>query len=418
MKSKFILTVFLFVLFCYVNAQNRADCEKIVQKAIECINAQSVVSLTPFLDSSFTVLGKNGEAAKNVLNSIFAQLPYKVLNNKKILEEKKENVLMLKYTFTYSTLGEKNVIFYFTPQNKLLQLDFSFLATKTLKKEENSLPIISNQTSMVIPFMLKKNGLIVVEAFLNGQKRKFILDSGAPFLILNSKYTASTHTKSYANVGDVNSSTAMGMDIIENQTFEWAGIKLEEQKVLTQDLSQLEEKEENIYGLIGFGVFRNFDILFDYQSKTITLIYEKYLHEYLKQVKIKDTASFFMQDHIPIITYSINKKNYKMGIDAGATVNLLSPNVYTENLTLKNIKALSSDTLVGVNGLRKIVRMGKIKKSTIGKTFFKDIETVEGDLSHINKDQTVVTDGLIGYPILKQQKTLLSYSTEKLYLIQ
>ena len=95
--------------------------------------------------------------------------------------------------------------------------------------------------------------LIAVDVLLNGQKRKFILDSGSPMVILNSKYIEQDSTeRKISSVEGVNGKIS-GMDIEKIDSLDFSGIRMVNQKVITIDLAHLEEDLEfEIHGLIGY----------------------------------------------------------------------------------------------------------------------------------------------------------------------
>ena len=120
-----------------------------------------------------------------------------------------------------------------------LILAIALLAFDFPEQEKGELPQIAGQK---IPFQ-KKRGLIFVKALLNGEKKNFILDTGAPSLILNSAYTEE------GNLSD--SLDAVGGSVstrkVQVESFDWAGIRQINFETISMDLSHLERENEKIF---------------------------------------------------------------------------------------------------------------------------------------------------------------------------
>ena len=80
----------------------------------------------------------------------------------------------------------------------------------------------------------------------------------------------------------VNSSIS-GQDVIHIDSFDFYGIKTQDKDFVMSDLSHL-LKDEEIYGLIGYQVIKDYDWLFDYANKTLTLIEPDKTDSYIKEL--------------------------------------------------------------------------------------------------------------------------------------
>ena len=191
-------------------------------------------------------------------------------------------------------------------------------------------------------------------------------------------------------------------------------------KVMMSDLSHLENGTE-VYGLIGYDVYRDYDLLFDYKGKTLTLIDPDYTETFLKERKYEyEEVPFEMSKamrHIPLINGQIGTSNLTFGIDCGASSDLLDSGRWDE---FKNMmKRVKTTKLKGIsNDKGTEVHAGKLKSLKIGGKTFKNTRTVFNSISHLNMSKDERIDGLIGYQILSKQKTVLSYSNRKLILIK
>lgn len=172
--------------------------------------------------------------------------------------------------------------------------------------------------------------------------------------------------------------------------------------VLTMNLSHLEAANTEIHGLIGYEIYKDYDMLFDYSNNTLTLIQptetEKYLDANYKQSK-KDIFPIEMSEHIPTIKAKIGGMELNLGIDCGAGSNLIDVK-HTESLR-KYISESEETDLKGAGETKK-VESGRLQTLTIGGKEFTNTLTVFNDMSHLNSNYEIELDGLIGYEILSK----------------
>ena len=191
-------------------------------------------------------------------------------------------------------------------------------------------------------------------------------------------------------------------------------------KVMTSDLSHLENGTE-VYGLIGYDVYKDYDLLFDYKHKTLTLIDPDYTETFLKEHKYEyEEVPFEMSKamrHIPLINARIDTVDLTFGIDCGAGNNLIDSKRWDEFESM--LSRVKTTKLRGIsNDEGSEVHVGKLKRIKIGGRTFRNTRTVFNDVSHFNRNKDERIDGLIGYEILSRQKTILSYRNKKLIFVK
>ena len=49
---------------------------------------------------------------------------------------------------------------------------------------------------------------------------------------------------------------------------------------------------------------------------------------------------------------------------------------------------------------------------------FKGLKTVFTNIDHLNKNKEIKIQGLIGYPILSKQKTIISFNREEILFVE
>ncbi len=398
-----------------VFAQDKAACEKVVAITYSAVQSKNTDSLLQYLSEDFTIAGQTGEIARKVLPQLFGRLD--ILSFKALTAVQSE-FLTLEYETEFVKLGSRKSTFIFNNQNQLKELRLLEIEVKTMKNETK----VEKPKDKVlsIPFRLKGK-LILVEAMVNGIKRNFIIDNGASKLIFNRMHSS---RGDQAIISSSSSASGVGgsiqnMDIEKVKNFDFAGIRIRDEDVLLMDLSHLEKSlKTDIYGLIGYEIIKEFDLLLDYDGKILRLIQPEHSQHYLKQQfpdrKIMDVP-VQMHNHLPVIDAALADSIYTFGIDYGASTNLIDAALFER---LKNkMGKIKTETLSGADKNRTLVKSSKLKSLTIGDLLFENASVVFSDMGKFNKVGAVRINGLIGYDILKRHATLLSYVNKKFIII-
>lgn len=422
--KKVCIAVLLFFGAVCLKAQSLTDCENVVKETVNAINGYSVETLRRYLASDFECSGQKGDVADQVLNAIIGMLAQSndsIEKYEKISDERNGDMLTLDYTFIYSKHAKSRTTFVFDKENKIKRLD---LFSVTVKSADKGFKFEKPQSKVItVPITLTKNNMIVTQAAINGEKHNFIIDSGCPILYLNSKYFRGNDDEEGARMSsseDINGKISGGQDVITVDSFDFNGIRGNGMKVMTSDLSHLENGTE-VYGLIGYDVYKDYDLLFDYKHKTLTLIDPDYTETFLKERKYEyDEVPFEMSKtmrHIPLIKAQIDTVSLTLGIDCGAGNNLLDSKRWDEfESMLRRVKATKLKGISNDEGAE--VHVGELKSLKIGGKTFRHTQTVFNDVSHFNRNKDERIDGLIGYEVLSKQKTILSYKNTKLIFIK
>jgi len=416
-SSKFIYCLTLFLIPFLGFAQSQNECQAIVDLTVEAINTGSIEGIKPHLASNFSIAGQESPIATMVLQQLVGQLNDEIQHVQFSAKEETEKGLKLVYEFEYRDKGVKETLFFFDSDNKLKELELFKMEVKSISKEDTKI-LKSKEDVIAVPIEMRGK-LILVDVLLDGIQRKFILDSGAPKVILNQKYTQvnenDLNRTTISNSKGVNGSVS-GLDIIHIEELNFHGISLKDQDVLTLDLSALEKDYEvEIYGLLGFELIKGYDILFDYDKKELLLLspnyYETFDKEYYLDVA-KTSTPIVMEGHIPVVEINVNGKNLAIGLDCGAEVNLISNDLYQD--FANNLENISTDTLWGADRVPRKVIAGEVKQTQIGRKYFQNMETVFSDISHINAGYSIKIDGIMGYELFSKQPTLLSFARKEL----
>jgi hypothetical protein len=272
-----------------------------------------------------------------------------------------------------------------------------------------------------IPFTMGGN-LVLVEAELNGQKGFFILDSGAPGLKINAKHlkmSASARTVESTSGGITGELGEVQLQTI--QKFEWNNIQVKNIQVEAFNLSHVEQaKNHKILGLIGYEVFRDFEMLLDYRAFQVVL-YEldnkgdRIAYRNLDTTPT-DTIPFKMAGHVPILRVKVDEFHLRFGLDTGAELNVLD--VRTNPKVLQHFKITKRFFLNGNGKNRLEVLGGKTPLMTVGKVKYTNMRGILTNMDKMNKAYGTSLDGILGYEFLYRNKTAINFRKQTLYIWQ
>ncbi|MFT4760774.1 MAG: putative aspartyl protease [Paraglaciecola sp.] len=253
-------------------------------------------------------------------------------------------------------------------------------------------------------------GMIFIEANVNGKVGNFILDTGAPGVILNHKPVKKSEN---LVAGGINGTLEIGEVAINK--FEWGIINLSNFTGYALDISHLEESfDRKIAGLIGFDVLADFELLFDYEKREVQILNARRnsLH---KNNQPLQKISFQKQGHLPVIKAKIGKKTYRFGVDTGAEVNLLDKSILADfNHNLATL--LPNESIQGLENNTQLVSVAQVHHTEVQSNDFPDMKYLFVDFSAVNHDRAERIDGLLGFPFLERSKVSINYKKQKIYI--
>lgn len=248
-------------------------------------------------------------------------------------------------------------------------------------------------------------GFVLVEAHINGQQGRFILDTGSPDLVLNSCYFSGEKTDIIAR-GLHGQVTELAQ--VSVRQFDWMSIRKRYIQAVALNMANLEKQTKvPILGLIGYELLREHELLIDYKNQRIELI--PVTNEPALSSRLLARLPFQMQGHLPVIEVNIGGYHLRMGLDSGAQSNLLD----NELLGIIPEELLLAERSLQIGGLEKQVKqvpVRELSKFSLGKSNISGLYFAFVPLGPISIQQDLPIDGLLGYPFLSKAKVSINYA--------
>ena len=295
------------------------------------------------------------------------------------------------------------ILFLFITQVADAQEHVAFFDVATNYEESDESPYLN---STIVPFKIIE-GMMLVEASRNNQVGNYIIDTGAPTLVINEEPTQSTIQGRGISQGLLTAE-------VEVATFDWSGIHKEKLSAFKVDISHLEAVSgEAIAGIIGYDILKEVELLMDYTNKSVQL----------SSVKAKDlyqrtpiaVIPFVMQGHLPVIKVKIGKKKLRLALDTASESNILDASILKKIPSNRLTNTIEGE-LQGVDQKIKKVQISTISETTVKGLPFTNMKYLFTDLSHLKKESGIYIDGLLGYPFFKQGKMSINYKERKIYV--
>lgn len=263
--------------------------------------------------------------------------------------------------------------------------------------------------SMMKISMQLTNGMAFVKAEAAGKSGFFLLDTGAPILVVNQKPGAEN---SVSATSFSNSFVANHLNIND---FKWNLIHEKSLEAIAVDLSHMEASSGlSLCGIIGFDVLKNFELLLDYEGKQLILLLPR-KKELQKTAKPLLAIPFELQEHLPVVQVKIDGQSLRFGLDTGAGANLIDQK-WLDILSPEALELGDTEGVRGIDQELKLVKSAAIKNTKIASTDLGAMKFLFTDLSYLQSSTPLRIDGLLGYNFFQKVKCSINYEEKMLYI--
>ena len=252
------------------------------------------------------------------------------------------------------------------------------------------------------------NEFLLVELTVNGRTGKFILDSGAPGLILNVNEYPTDGAQTDRLVG-------LGGEVktynYDNQTFVFGDFEISVSQVFGIPLEHLEVAvEQPILGLIGLDVFNGFNVRIDYHSLELEIARSAI------ELPYKDGLELSMRQYGHLTAVNIQKgtKKLRMILDTGSKSNLIDKNLVEH--WISSIHCLGWVELIGADQRVQLSQKVQIEGLAIGEEVPLEQTFITSKFDHVDALMDVKIDGILGQNFFKHYIVVFSKNRKKLML--
>ena len=411
MRRNIIIIALFISVVTTAYGQDVNTCRQIAERILTAAHKHTPDGIDELLAADFRYTNIKQSVAAKVLKQIIAQMP--AMMSWELTDTKQDSMgLMLRYTITKpdSTTSEATILF--NADNLVLEADL-LNADISLRKATPTAKAQPEVSVVRIP-LHRYGGLPIVTVTIDGQPCNMFFDSGAPGVILNSKYfehNIDGQVMGSGVHGAVGTGTVSGMHHVK--LMDMGGVALSETDIMTSDLSNLETVGIAVHGILGQSFYKDFDVLFDFKCGEIVLLNPdttyRWLHDkgYLCQ-----TLSGVKKGHLLAFECQVGGTPVVLAFDSGAQTNLLASNWPQQHPS--SVKGINKDNLIGYGDGQASITKGKTSL-TLGRRKFKKLQTAFSDISHLKESKGI--DGLFGCEVLAEQKLLISYKRQELILL-
>lgn len=282
------------------------------------------------------------------------------------------------------------------------------------------LTVAADSSSFILPFSRAGN-LILVKATADTTSGNFVLDTGAPHLVLNITYFRNYPV--HSNEGERNGIT--GNAFMAGQTtvadFSWGPAHYYRLNADLANLGNIENsKGVRILGLIGMELLRNFEMIIDYEKNLI------YLHRFRRKVPssyrnelLADTAAYSIvpitiTDNRIMLQSVLAGKKIKLIIDSGAETNLLDSRL--PDKVFENVSITGRTMLSGAGSGKIEVLKGDLQQLQIGNQSLSNLPVLITNLERTCFSYGGCVDGILGFDFLSLKKIGFNFVTNKMYI--
>lgn len=411
MKSKLIITTLLALVAMIGQAQDVNTCRPIAERILTAAQNHNPEVIDELLAPDFHFTNIKQPMAAKVLKQIIAQMP--AMTRWELSGTEQDSIgLTLRYIITKpdGTTSEATILF--SAENLVLEADL--LQADVSIRHVTPTAKVQSEMSMVRVPIRRYGGLPIVTVTIDGQPCNMFFDTGAPGVILNSKYfdhNIDGQVMGSGGRGAVGTGSVSGVHYVK--LMDIGGVALSETDIMMSDLSNLETIGVAVHGILGQSYYKDFDVLFDFKGNEIVLLSPDTTYQWLLNEGYRcQTVSGMMKGHLLAFDCQVGGVPVVLAFDSGAENNLLASD--WPQLHPSSVKGIKKDHLIGYGDGRASITKGKTTLTLGGRTF-KKLRTVFSDVSHLKESKGI--DGLFGCEVLAKQKLLISYKRQELILL-
>jgi predicted aspartyl protease len=284
-------------------------------------------------------------------------------------------------------------------------------------------PVVSSDSAdCIIPFTRAGN-LILLKASIDSIEGNFVLDTGAPHLILNMTYFRDYPTAPPEGdeepggiTGTAGRSLPAAIPNLQLGPIRYA--KLRADRI---NLGHIENSRGvKILGLLGVQLFKRFEMIIDYENSRIHLhlISRKEASSY-QSTLLKDPATYNtfpiqLLENKLLTNVTVAGKKLIFVIDTGAESNVLDSRL--PNRILENVAITRRVILIGSGSSKVEALYGDVNEMKMGELSISKLPVLITNLEKLCFSYDRCIDGMLGFDFLSMQKIGFNFVRNKMYI--
>lgn len=269
--------------------------------------------------------------------------------------------------------------------------------------------------TLVIPIKRAAN-LILIEAEVEGQQGNFILDFGAPYLVLNETYFRDFRNDYTARVGSASGEGSYAKRKVAEQ-LSFHGIDYTEVDADVTPLGHIEDSRGiKILGLLGVNLFLEFEVELDV-ARDVMYLYRldeegNRLEEKRPATPMLTEVDLEVDNNVIFLWGTVAGKQLLFNLDTAAETVVLTNTI--PGKVKRTLKIEDRTYMKGANGQTVPVFRGRMQSMEIGGQSFNNMRVIMTNLSSMSKAYGRTISGMLGYDFLAQGIVSINLKTEKL----
>ncbi|MEQ9188670.1 MAG: pepsin/retropepsin-like aspartic protease family protein [Cryomorphaceae bacterium] len=263
---------------------------------------------------------------------------------------------------------------------------------------------------------LKRAGnLILLEAKVEGQLGYFILDTGAPYLVLNATYFGKDQVSEQRVMTGVNGGSDT-VHVIEVSSLELRSLSFNHLEADLMDLGAIENRKGiKVLGLLGLNMFLKLEMRLNLGKLLLELHRVDKTGESLSPLAEctaeEAVLGFKLKNNVILLKGTVNGQKLTFCFDTGAEVTVLSNSL--EEDVYEAVTITNSMQLMGSSGRSVYVLQGNLDAVNFGIPL-RNCRVVISDLAGMSDAFGVSIDGMIGFDLLARGSVVINFKKRSL----
>lgn len=274
-----------------------------------------------------------------------------------------------------------------------------------------------NAGSITIP--LKRAGnLLLIEGTIAGQRGNFVLDLGAPYLVLNEAYFREYDQRLLTQVGSV----AGAGGYVKRSTIDSLSLPSLTFTELQADIIPLGHIENSrgikVLGLLGVGLFSDFEIELDVQRDVMYLYRldekgQRALEQRPKTPLLLEIP-VTIENNVIFVWGTIAGKSLLFNLDSAAETVVLTNTL--PGKVKRTLQIESRTFMQGANGQRIPVFQGRMPQMELGGFTIRNMRIIITNLTNMSAAYGRTISGMLGYDFFAQGIVSINFKAQTLRL--